>query len=37
MAILQLRMMTSFVKAKRIGLIEKYLNNKRIKEVEKKI
>ena len=29
--------MASFVKARRIGLIEKYLNNKRNKEVEKKI
>ena len=36
-AILQFRKMTSFVKARRIGLIEKCLNNKRNKEVEKKI
>ena len=36
-AIMQFRKMASFVKAMRIGLIEKYLNNKRNKEVEKKI
>ena len=36
-AILQYRKMTSFLKASRMGLIEKYLNNKRNKEVEKKI
>ena len=36
-AILQFRKMASSVKARRIGLIEKYLNNKRNKEVEKKI
>ena len=36
-AILQFRKMASFVKARRIGLIEKYVNNKRNKEVEKKI
>ena len=35
-AILQFRKMASFVKARRIGLIEKYLHNKRNKEVEKK-
>ena len=36
-AILQFRKMASSIKARRIGLIEKYLNNKRNKEVEKKI